>query len=169
VSLIINPSGGGTKLFRDWLKNIVSILTNETEVGFFQADANFSGSITGNARAEAPFDFLPSAYVEGVMQPLEIDFIKEGLANETAGRNTPIFNLTAGIEGIGNVKDLSFADVVKILAYALGVLVGESGSDVEDCKDGLLGKEVFGVKAFQYQLPGKLISEDRFVVYIVTK
>jgi hypothetical protein len=165
VALIINPSTNnytkhvaGYMLFRDWLRNIVSILTKNRQEGFLEIGATFGGSITGVAKAEAPFDFLPEAAFSGEMNGLAIDFLKLN-KNNTNGINMPTFNLTVEIEGIGNVKDLSFRDVVKILSYALGVLVGEEGSDVEDCSGGLLGKEVFGVKAFQYQFPGKLISE----------
>jgi hypothetical protein len=165
VALIINPSinnyttnAGGYVLFRDWLRNIISILTDKRQEGFIEVGATFGGSITGVAKAQEPFHLLPEATISGVMHPLEIDFLKLG-KNNTDGINMPTFNLTVGIEGIGNVKDLSFKDVVKILSFALDLLVGEEGSSVEDCSGGLLGKEVFGVKAFQYQLPGKLICE----------
>lgn len=65
------------------------------------------------------------------------------------------------LPSVGNIRNLSFTDVVELLQLALEFLVGDTEVDsVESCSGGLLGLEVDNEPIFTYKLPGKLWRTD---------
>jgi hypothetical protein len=152
--LVVNPKDKfGYVSFSKWLRDITGIATaNRTEF-FFNASAIFDGNIHGVASAGAPFSGLTKEF-DGTMDTLFIDFLKLNVPTGSTP-NIPRFNVTVDLPTIGNVKDLSFSDVVDILSLALDFLVGEDGGDVKSCSGGLLGTEINNEKVFQFQIPGE--------------
>ena len=138
----------------------MSITTEDRQDGFFEAGATFTGSIAGQASLLPPFSGVSTGF-EGVMEPLEIDFLKLDIGNSTSLTlpNVPTFNLTIDFEGFGGVKDLSFRDIVRILSMALEFLIGEG--EAKECSGGLLAAKIGGKKIFTEQIPGKRDSSNR--------
>ena len=55
----------------------------------------------------------------------------------------------------GDIKNLSFGDIIKFMNLVLEFLIGDrdAGDSVETCSGGLLGKSIFGVNVFTYKIP----------------
>jgi hypothetical protein len=152
--LVVNPKDKfGYVSFSEWLRGITGITTDDRIEFFFEASAIFEGSIYGEASAGAPFSGLTAEF-DGTMDTLSIDFLKLNVPTGSTP-NKPSFNVKVDLPTIGNVKDLSFSDVVDILSLALDFLVGENGGDVQSCSGGLLGTEINNEKVFQFQIPGE--------------
>lgn len=63
------------------------------------------------------------------------------------------FDTEIDLPAIGDIRNLSFGDVVRLLKQALDFLVGTGENDsVESCSGGLLGKELFGENVFTYKI-----------------
>ena len=142
--------------FSDWIVALTKINATATDEGyidqFFSASANFEGDVSATVSLLEPFSFdgMPTPSFTGTLDTFAIDFF----AYE---KPKPTFDLTIdGLPNIGNVKDLSFSDVIDILGSALEFLVGDPDvDDVTTCSGGLLGTEISGQNVFTYQLPGK--------------
>jgi len=140
--------------FSTWLIALTNVFNTNSSGhinGFFEASATFDGSFNAVVAPKAPFDFLGIASASGgFAEPYVIDFLG----------NTSYPNITFDvvIDGIGDVRKLSFAQVVAILSDALEFLVGDADDDsVDSCSGGFLGKE-----EFTYQLPGTLFLNALF-------
>jgi hypothetical protein len=159
-NLTLNLGTGDLLPFGDWLIALTNIFdeTNSTGgyvPGFFTADAVFEASFNATVEPSSPFNILGSAFAEGSFtNPFEIDF----LSDETA---YPNISLDVEIDGLGDVRKLTFRQVVEILGDALELLIGSNDADsensVESCSGGLLGRKIGGVNVFTYQIPGELI------------
>jgi hypothetical protein len=65
-------------------------------------------------------------------------------------------SLSVDMGNFGDAKHLSFRDIVNILVQSMELLVGGGPDDaVDSCSGGLLGRKIFGVNVFTYQIPGE--------------
>ena len=166
----------------DWLVAITKIFSNESAEGFIDdflsANATFTGSFEGTVAATEPFNFGEITAKGSFAKPFEIDFL-----DVNASKNRPeidfavscllVLYLLRGcvrifrflttyavaqvdLPQIGNLRNLTFKDVIELLQMAIEFLIGdEDGDSVETCSGGLLGLEVLGKPIFVYRLPGK--------------
>ena len=168
--------------FNDWLIGITSIRSDfkddPANYDFVRASATFDGSFSVDVRVKEPFDFdVPGSFRGGFIEPFTINFldpsgaITANTTNGTAGLRRLAINdsskpmtlfqrlkddlfLEIDIPNIGDIRNLSFADVVRLLAQALEFLVGPGEEDTpESCTGGLLSKEFFGENIFLYKIP----------------
>lgn len=74
-------------------------------------------------------------------------------ANATTKK--PEIVLDLDLPNFGDLRNLRFKDVVKLLLQAMEFLVGPdvNGESVERCDGGLLGKQFFGANVFTTKLP----------------
>ena len=155
ISGVLTLSLGTGELlpYTDWLIGLVSIF-NANSTGyiadFFKAGAVFNASFNALVEPSFPFNLLGSADATGGFKtPFEINFLQP---DETG---YPDIDFEVEIDGIGDVRNLTFKQVIAILGEALEWLIGSSEDDsIESCSGGLLGKEIDGVNVFTYQLPG---------------
>jgi len=150
LDLKVNPKDRGYVGFTEWLADISAIKAETGQTGFFQAVAKFQGSVTGSATAAAPFDGLKASF-RGDMATYNVDFLA---ANALV--NKPKFNVEVHLPTIGNIKDMSFEDIVGLMEKSLEFLVGDEEDKAEalkSCSGGLLGKEIAGEKIFLYPIP----------------
>jgi hypothetical protein len=145
--LLLSLGDGELLPFTVWLSATIAVL-NPNSTGyipdFMVATATFNGSFAAEVEPGLPFsDFVPPLSVSGYfVEPYVLNFFNisaSGIPNVALDVNLPNF---------GDVRNLSFRDVVRILGEALKFLIGKE--DVESCKDGLLGLDVF-----TYQIPGE--------------
>jgi hypothetical protein len=146
--LSLGTDDGKLLPFTVWLSATISVLSpNSTghRPDFMTAGATFNGSFAAEVTPGAPFaDLITTPFpVNGFfVTPYVLNFFNisaSGKPNVTLDVNLPNF---------GDVRNLSFRDVVRILGDALEFLIGDE--DVESCKAGLLGLDVF-----TYQIPGE--------------
>jgi len=132
--------------FDDWLATLVAVKDNSSEFyseNFTVAALTFDGAITGTVSANVGALKLPSASVTGKFrEPYKLDLLR---LNGNTTR--PNFVMDVNVPNFGDIRNLSFSDVVNLLKQALVMLVGsEDGDTVESCSGGLLGGEVFTMK-----------------------
>ncbi len=139
--------------FTDWLVGLINIFdTDNTSggfiAGFFDATATFNARFDGLVEPSSPFDWLATANATGgFAQPFEIDFLSKSFSY-------PDIDFEVNIERIGDVRKLTFRQVVDILGDVLEFLVGSNDDDqVDSCSGGLLGQD-----AFTFELPGAFRS-----------
>lgn len=141
----------------NWVGNLAAILTDDPAAGFFSAGAIISGGVSGTVTPGAPFDQLAfpaeaiSASVTATLDPpFEIDFL------DISASRRPNFNIATDFPKLGDMKNLSFDNIIQMLEFALEMLVGneDDGDSVETCSGGLLGTEIAGAAVFQTPLPG---------------
>ncbi|GAX18396.1 hypothetical protein FisN_2Lh003 [Fistulifera solaris] len=132
--------------FSDWLVALINIFDSESEgyiADFFEASATFDATFEASVEPSSPFNLLATASASGgFAEPFVIDFLAKNFSY-------PEIEFDVNIEGIGDVRKLTFRQVVAILADVLEFLVGSNEDDgVDSCSGGLLGQD-----AFTYQLP----------------
>ncbi len=133
--------------FSDWLVGLINIFDSTSEgfiPDFFEASATFDANFEASVEPSSPFNLLATASASGgFAEPFVIDFLSKNFSY-------PEIEFDVNIEGIGDVRKLTFKQVVAILADVLEFLVGSGEDDgVDSCSGGLLGQD-----AFTYQLPG---------------
>ena len=141
-------SGTAGKLvpFDTWLSNVRTILLRDDEFhdpDFATATISMDGSFGASIDVREPFALdLPLSVDGSFIEPFELD-----LLNDSAVQS-PYVQFDIDLPNIGDIKKLSFGEIVKLLQQALEFLVGdsESGDTVESCSGGLLGYPVFTYK-----------------------
>ena len=139
----------------DWFSNIKSMWNTSDEFhepDFATASLSVDGSFEASVEVREPFALdLPVSFGGSFASPFELN-----LLNLTAaGIRRPDIKFDIDLPNIGDIKNLSFGEVIKLLKQALEFLVGdpEEGNTVESCSGGLLGKEIFGKNIFTYKIP----------------
>lgn len=132
--------------FDDWLATLVAVKDNSSEFyseNFTVAALTFDGAIEGTVSANVGALKLPSTGVTGKFgEPYKLDLLR---LNGNTTR--PNFVMDVNVPNFGDIRNLSFSDVVNLLKQALVMLVGsEDGDTVESCSGGLLGNEVFTMR-----------------------
>ena len=152
----------------DWFSNIKSMWNASDEFhepDFATASITVDGSFEASVEVREPFALdLPVSFGGSFASPFELD-----LLNLTAaGIKRPDIKFDIDLPNIGDIKNLSFGEVVKLLKQALEFLVGdpEEGDTVESCSGGLLGKEIFGKNIFTYKIPVLGISACDFAGFL---
>jgi hypothetical protein len=154
AALEVSLGVGDLLRFQDWLVALTSVTAPETEGyidGFVTALAAIDGNFSVTVVAGPPFDFLDPISVEGEFAtPYVLDFLN------ISGSGKPNITLDIDMPNLGDIKHLSFHDVVNILVQSTEFLVGGGPDDaVDSCSGGLLGRNIFGVNVFTYQIPGE--------------
>ena len=76
------------------------------------------------------------------------------LLDTSALTTKPDVAFEIGLPNFGDLRNLGFKDVIKLLQQAMEFLVGDNeGDTVETCSGGLLGKELFGTNLFVKKIP----------------
>lgn len=147
-SLVLSIGTGELLPFSDWLVGLINIFGNSSTPGFiadfFEASATFEANFDASVEPSSPFNLLATASATGSFaEPFVIDFLSKDFSY-------PDIDFEVNIDGIGDVRKLTFKQVVAILADVLEFLIGSNEDDaVDSCSGGLLGQD-----AFTYQLPG---------------
>lgn len=139
----------------DWIVALTKIFgdasTEGYRAGFLTANASFDGNFSASVQALKPFDFARVNATGQFLEPFAIDFL-----NVNASKLRPNVTFVVDLPKIGNLRDMTFKDVIEPLQLALEFLVGaDDGDSVETCSGGLLGLEIGGSSVFTYQIPGK--------------
>lgn len=115
--------------FDDWLATLVAVKDNSSEFyskNFTVAALTFDGAITGTVLANVGALKLPSTSVTGTFrEPYKLDLLR---LNGNTPR--PNFVLDVNLPNFGNIRNLSFSDVVNLLKQALVMLVGSDQKKV---------------------------------------
>ena len=113
------------------------------------ASFTFDGDFSATVSVEDPIELSASATGK-FRKPYTLD-----LLDLDAVKNTkPEIVFDVDLPSFGDLRNLTFKDVIGLLQDALKFLVGEEeGDTVESCSGGLLGKEVFGEPVFTKQIP----------------
>ena len=144
--------------FPKWLAALISIFHEKSEgyiKEFFTPTASFEGDFTAEVEALAPFNFGSIDATGAFDEAFEIDFFE---LKNTPGlpRKVPNISFEVDLPNIGGVRNLSFAQVVELLAQVLEFLIGAGADDTPtSCSGGLLGKEIGDQPVFSYQVPSK--------------
>jgi hypothetical protein len=139
--------------FNEWLITLKDISGNPE---FFRGQFSLDGSFDIGVTVQQPFEVeVPGTFSGGFgvssesRSPFVLDFKDPNLTS----RRPDLF-LEIDLPEIGDIRNLSFADVVRLLKQALEFLVGgEEEDSATSCSGGLLGKEFFGENVFTYQIP----------------
>jgi len=137
--------------YSTWVADLISLdhLTSE---------GTFNGSFTASVSALPPFD--ASASANGYFtEPWQTDFITSSGA--------PNITFEVDLDGIGDVRFLTYDDVVSCMSLTKEFLVGEG--TVETCSGGLLDFSLNGTNVFFEKIPSKFparlcLSEPQFVL-----
>lgn len=165
ATIELTVGSGGLLRFTDWLAGLTAITTPESDQhipGFFTAQATLDANFTADVSAGPPFDFLPTVGVEGgFTEPWVVNI------SDIAGSGKPNISFAVDLPEIGNIKQMSFRDVVNLMVTAMEFLVGGGPEDsIDSCSGGLLGKEIFGVNVFTYQIPVLGVSVCNMAGYL---
>jgi hypothetical protein len=142
VSLTVGE--GGYTSYTTWVQDVIS-LTNVATSG------TFDGSFTAAVRALAPFDSSANA-TGNFTKPYEVNFTHT---------SAPDIKFDVALPGIGDVRFLTYHNVVSCLSITQQFLVGDG--TVETCSGGILDFELFGKNVFYEKIPSKIFS--RFALY----
>ena len=151
-----------------WLSNVRSMLNTSDEFhdpDFARATITLDGDFEASVKAREPFALdLPLSFGGFFAEPFELDLLN--LTSVTSRR--PDISFDIDLPNIGDIKNLSFGEVVKLLQTALEFLVGDpdEGDTVESCSGGLLGKEIFGKNVFTYKIPILGVSACEFASFL---
>jgi hypothetical protein len=128
--------------FDDWLAALIAVKDSSSEyyvIDFAVASLTLEGGIEGTVSVEA---LGLSTKAIGKLIPYKLDLLSLG-----GTIPKPQFVLDVNLPKFGDLRNLSFADVINLLNQALELLVGPEDADtVESCSGGLLGHEVFTFK-----------------------
>lgn len=128
----------------DWLAMLIAVKDETSEFydpEFASASLSFDGSFNADVTVDA-FGGLSLAGIEGGFnETFTLDLLNLTALNETS----PNIVFEVDIPSIGDLRNLSFKDVINLLQIALEFLVGpDEGDTVGSCTGGLLGTEIFG-------------------------
>ena len=152
LSFTANENGDVIPI-NEWIMKVKMPRQNPT---FLAAQLLVDGCFDIGVETKEPFAVQVPGTFEGGFGSSpndEFPFVLDLLGNITEQR--PEVYLDIDLPDIGDIRNLSFGDVVRLLKQALEFLVGdpEEGNSVESCSGGLLGKELFGVNIFAYKIP----------------
>lgn len=126
--------------FDDWLAKLIALKDTKSEDydrGFASAVLTLDGNIAGEVSSNAL----------GVSTRVTGSFTEPYNYNLFENATRPKFVLDVNLPNFGDLRNLSFRDVIKLLEQAMELLVGSAEADtVESCSGGLLGKEIFTTK-----------------------
>ena len=130
--------------FDDWLAALIAIKDKSSEYyvkDFATALLTFDGTIEAVVSVEKPFEL--STKVSGYLNsPYKLNLLSLG---EIIPK--PEFVVDVNLPKFGDLRNLSFRDVIDLLNQALELLVGSEEADtVESCSGGLLGSDFFTQK-----------------------
>lgn len=137
--------------FTDWLGGLTAALNPEAEfyIGdhFITASATFDGSFTAEVSVDQPFNLGPVGASGGFVTPYVLNFL------DLKGSGVPDIDMEVDIEGLGDLKFLSFDNIIDLLVDAMVFLIGDpaDGHDLDSCSGGVLGTGLLGSKIFQYK------------------
>lgn len=135
--------------YNQWLSKMKNI-TQPENAGFGSAKITFDGSFDAIARATEPFEVDAGEFKGYFREPYILDLLNSTAINTTR----PDVAFDIDLPDIGDLGNITFAEVIELLQLALEFLVGsEEGDSVESCSGGLLGKEFFGKKVFLFKIP----------------
>jgi len=144
------------------IKNTESDYYNATDP-FATAIAAFDGQFDAMLSVTNPISI--SHRVEG---KFEEEFILT-LTDLEATSALPSIILDANLPGFGDLRNLSFEDILNVLKKATELLVGPEEADtVESCSGGLLGTRVSGENVFTKRIPVIGISACDMAKYLTT-
>ena len=146
-----------------WFSNVKAMLNASDpfhKPGFARAVISVDGNFGASVEVREPFSLeVPASFDGSFAAPFELNLLNISAVNLTR----PNITFKIDLPNIGDIKNLSFGQVVKLLSDALGFLIGESdsGDTVESCSGGLLGKEIF-----TYKIPVLGISACEFAGFL---
>jgi hypothetical protein len=154
AALEVSLGVGELLKFQDWIAALTSFDDPGTVGyihGFVTALAAVDGNFSVTVVAGPPFDFVDPVFVEGEFAtPYILNFL------DISASGQPNITMDIDMPNLGDIKHLSFRDVVNILDESMEFLVGGEPDDaVDSCSGGLLGRKIFGVNVFTYQIPGE--------------
>lgn len=127
--------------FDDWLAKLIDMKDTTSEdydpdfaIAVLTFDGNIAGKVSDNVLGL-------SVGVTG--------YLSEPYNFYLLGKNNtgPKFVMDVDLPSFGDLRNLSFGDVINLLQQALELLVGSEEADtVESCSGGLLGKDIFTTK-----------------------
>ncbi len=127
--------------FDDWLGKLIA-LKDTSSVDYDPVFANAVFTIDGEITGDVSVDALgiSTRATGALLEPYNYYLLR--------GNNTgPKFVLDINLPNFGDLRNLSFGDVINLLRQALELLVGPAEADtVESCSGGLLGKDIFTTK-----------------------
>jgi hypothetical protein len=128
--------------FDDWLATLIAIKDNTSEYyvdNFAVASLTFDGNIAATVSVE---DLGLSTTATGRFEePYKLNLLSLGVIPR------PKFALDVDLPNFGDLRNLSFGDLINLLNQALELLVGSEEADtVESCTGGLLGGDFFAQK-----------------------
>ena len=145
-----------------WKSNMMKMLNSSDpfyQPGFATCTLSLDGGFGASVEVREPFAVnIPAPFDGFFASPFELDLLN--ISAVSIRRPDIEFNID--IPTIGDIKKLSFGDVVKILKLSLEFIIGdsESGGSVDSCSGGLLGKEIF-----LYEIPIIGMSVCSFAVF----
>lgn len=127
--------------FDDFLAKLVSLKDTSSEYhdpDFAVSVLTFGGTLAGQVSADTI----------GVSTGVTGAFLEPYNSNLLHANNTgPKFALDVNLPKFGDLRNLSYSDVINLLSQALELLVGPAEADtVDSCSGGLLGKDIFTTK-----------------------
>ena len=131
--------------FDDWLAALIAIKDNSSQYydkDFADALLTFDGKIEAVVSVAPPFKL--STKVSGYLRkpPYKLNLLSLGGIIPK-----PEFVVDVNLPNFGDLRNLSFRDVIDLLNQALELLVGSEQADtVESCSGGLLGSDFFAQK-----------------------
>ena len=105
--------------FVDWLIALVNMFDDTADGhidGFLDAGCEFNATMNADVSALPPFDFVPTSSFSGEFaEPFSIDFL------DTDTIQRPNITFEIDLPSIGNIRNLSFADVINIMQVGLSI------------------------------------------------
>ena len=127
-----------------WFSSIKSMLNASDEFhvpDFATCTISVDGNFDSSVEVREPFALnVPASFQGSFASPFELNLLN--ISAVSLRRPDIIFDID--LPNIGDIGNLSFGDVVRLLKLSLEFLVGDpdQGQTVESCSGGLLGKEV---------------------------
>jgi hypothetical protein len=169
-SLQFNSGSNGQLVPLDtWFSNMKSLLDASDEFhnpDFATCAIAMDGMFNALVEVRDPFalDGGPVTFEGAFRSPFELNLLDP---LEVSSKQ-PNIDIDINLSNIGDVKNLSFGEVVNVLKLALEFLVGDAdeGHTVDSCSGGLLGREIFGRNVFTYKIPILGVSACDFAGYL---
>lgn len=137
--------------FNDWISSLKNFKT-KNNTNFIRAGFTLDGSFEVEGEVTEPFSVSLPSTKGSLDEPFVLDLIEMvHLREENEDLPKPSISLDLDIPDIGDLRNLSFGDLVRILKTALEFLVGPTGDvdsqeAVESCSDGLLKDDIFNFR-----------------------
>jgi hypothetical protein len=138
-----------------WFSNVKSMLDPTDEFhdpNFAKCTLSLDGGFSAAVSMREPFAIgLPVSADGSLVSPFRLNLLNI----PALGISHPEVKLDINLPNFGDIKKMSFSQVIKLLKVALQFLVGNpaDGDTVDSCSGGLLGKEIFGRNIFTYKIP----------------